>query len=78
MVIDGIAAAVKKAHGSTNGATLAKIIQGFHNLPTISGKVSFSAKLHSVFGRTYRVIEVQNNTPKVVGQIKASSPANIG
>jgi branched-chain amino acid transport system substrate-binding protein len=76
--IDGIAAAVKKAHGSTDGATLARIIQGFHNLPTISGKVSFSAKLHSVFGRTYRVIEVQNSTPKVVGQIKASSPASIG
>jgi branched-chain amino acid transport system substrate-binding protein len=77
-VVDGIAAAIKRAHGSTNGATLARIIQGFRNLPTISGRISFSAKLHSVFGRTYRVIEVQNNKPKVVGQIKASSPANIG
>ena len=47
-------------------------------LPPRTGKVSFSAKLHSVFGRTYRVIEVQNNKPKVVGQIKASSPASIG
>ncbi len=76
-VIDGIAAAIKKSGGSTDGAKLAKIIQGFHNLPTISGNVSFSAKLHSVFGRTYRVIEVQNNKPKVVGEVKASSPAKI-
>jgi len=77
-VIDGIVAAIKKAHGSTNGTTLARIVQGFHDLPTISGKVSFSSKLHSVFGRTYRVIEVQDNKPRVVGEIKASSPANIG
>jgi hypothetical protein len=33
--------------------------------------VSFSKKLHEVYGRTYRVIAVQNNTPKVVGVIKA-------
>ena len=65
-VIDGIAAAVEKAHGSTDGATLARVVQGFHNLPTISGKVSFSAKLHSVFGRAYRIIEVQNSKPKFV------------
>jgi hypothetical protein len=33
--------------------------------------VSFSPTLHEVFGRTYRVIAVQNNTPKVVATIKA-------
>ena len=49
-------------------------MEKFRNVPTISGLVSFSAKLHSVFGRTYRVMEVQNNTPKYVGRIKASSP----
>jgi len=37
----------------------------------------FSPALHSVFGRTYRVMVVQNNKPKYVGQIKASSPAKI-
>ena len=76
--IDGIVAAIKRAGGSTNGATLAAKMQGFHNLPTISGLVSFSPKLHSVFGRTYRVVEVQDNTPKYVGKIKASSPASLG
>ena len=64
--IDGIAAAVKLAKGSTKGAVLAAIMQKFKGLPTISGKVSFSPALHSVYGRAYRVIEVQNSKPKFV------------
>jgi branched-chain amino acid transport system substrate-binding protein len=64
--IDGIAAAVKLAKGSTNGAVLAAIMQRFKGLPTISGRVSFSPTLHSVFGRAYRVMEVQNSKPKFV------------
>jgi branched-chain amino acid transport system substrate-binding protein len=76
--IDGIAAAIKKAHGSTNGAKLASIMVKFHKLPTLSGKVSFSANLHTVFGRAYRVIEIENNVAKFVKLVTASSPANIG
>jgi branched-chain amino acid transport system substrate-binding protein len=76
--IDGIAAAVKRANGSTNGAKLASIMVKFHNLPTLSGNVSFSAKLHTVFGRAYRVIEIENNKAKFVKLVTASSPANIG
>jgi branched-chain amino acid transport system substrate-binding protein len=76
--IDGIAYAVKKAGGSTNGAKLASIMVKFHNVPTLSGNVSFSAKLHTVFGRAYRVIEIDNNTGKFVKLVTASSPANIG
>jgi branched-chain amino acid transport system substrate-binding protein len=76
--IDGIVAAIKQAGGSTNGNTLAGIMQGFHNLPTISGAVSFSPSLHSVFGREYRIIHVVNGKPKFVGLIKATSPAGIG
>jgi hypothetical protein len=33
--------------------------------------VSFSGQLHTVYGRAYRVIRVQNNTPTVVATIKA-------
>jgi branched-chain amino acid transport system substrate-binding protein len=76
--IDGIVAAIKKAHGSTNGAKLASIMVKFHNVPTLSGKVSFSPQLHTVFGRAYRVIEIQNNVAKFVKLVTASSPANIG
>src|SRR5207248_8450705 len=40
--IDGVAAAIRRAHGSTNGATLAGIMEQFKGVPTLSGKVSFS------------------------------------
>lgn len=58
--IDGIVAAIKQAGGSLDGAKLASILQGFHDLSTISGPVSFSAQFHTVFGRTYRVLQVVN------------------
>jgi branched-chain amino acid transport system substrate-binding protein len=69
--IDGITTAIKRAHGSTKGLVLAKIMEKFRNVPTISGKISFSKNLHTVFGRRYRVIRIQNNVPKVVGTIRA-------
>jgi branched-chain amino acid transport system substrate-binding protein len=59
--IDLLAAALKKTGGSTNGAKLAATFQSFHNQPTISGPVTFSAKLHSVTGRPWRIMKVQNN-----------------
>jgi branched-chain amino acid transport system substrate-binding protein len=69
--IEGIVLALDRTGGNTKGAALAAQMEKFKNVPTISGLVSFSPKLHEVFGRTYRVIAVQNNTPKVVGVIKA-------
>ena len=75
--IDGIATALRIAHGSTNGATLAGIIEKFHRQPTISGLVSFSPQLHSVFGRQYRVIKVNDNKARLVGTVTAKQIANI-
>jgi branched-chain amino acid transport system substrate-binding protein len=69
--IDGVATAIKRANGSTKGSDLADVMEKFKNVSTISGKVSFSTKLHTVFGRRYRVIKIQNNVPKVVGTIVA-------
>ena len=69
--IDGILVALKRAGGSTNGLALAAQMQKFKNVPTLSGLVSFSKQLHTVYGRQYRVIQVQNNVPKVVGTVKA-------
>ena len=60
------------------GAKLASIMVKFHNLPTLSGNVSFSASLHTVFHRAYRVIEIEDNVAKFVKLVTASSPANIG
>jgi branched-chain amino acid transport system substrate-binding protein len=77
-VIDALATAIKRAHGSTKGSVLASQFEHFRGLPTISGKISFSKKFHTVFGRSYRVIEVQNNKGKYVGSIRAGTPANVG
>jgi branched-chain amino acid transport system substrate-binding protein len=77
-VIDALATAIKRAHGSTKGSVLSNQFEHFRNLPTISGKISFSKKFHTVFGRSYRVIEVQNNKGKYVGSITAGTPANVG
>jgi branched-chain amino acid transport system substrate-binding protein len=69
--VDGIALALKRTGGNANGVALAAQMEKFKNVVTLSGLVSFSKTLHTVYGRTYRVIQVQNNTPKVVGVIKA-------
>lgn len=69
--IDGIVTAIKRAKGSTKGITLAKVMEKFKDVPTISGNISFSRTLHTVYGRRYRVIRIQNNVPKVVGTIRA-------
>jgi branched-chain amino acid transport system substrate-binding protein len=74
--IDGLVTAIKRTHGSLVGSKLAAVMQKFHDVPTISGNVSFSAKLHSVFGREYRVIEINNNVPIEKGTIKAKVVPN--
>jgi branched-chain amino acid transport system substrate-binding protein len=69
--IDGLVTAIKRANGSTKGAALSKVMEHFKKVPTISGNISFSAKLHTVFGRRYRVIRIEDNVPKVVGTVVA-------
>ncbi len=69
--IDGIVTAIRRTGGSTNGARLATAMEKFKNVNTLSGKVSFSRQLHTVFGRTYRVIRVENNRPRVLTTVKA-------
>jgi branched-chain amino acid transport system substrate-binding protein len=76
--IDALVTAIKRSHGSTKGSVLATAFERFNGLPTISGKISFSKRFHTVFGRSYRVIEVENNKGKYVGSISAGKPAKIG
>lgn len=75
--IDGIVTAINRSHGSTNGATLAATMEKFKKVPTLSGLVSFSPTLHSVFGRSYRVMEIQNNVPHLVTTIVAKVVPHI-
>jgi len=51
-------------------------MQKFHRVPTISGRVSFSKKLHSVFGRKYRVIEINNKKTTAKGTVVAKKVPN--
>ena len=69
--IDGLVTAIRRAGGSTNGVALAAQLEKFRKVPTLSGLVSFSANRHTVFGRQYRVIKIQDNIPRVVGLIVA-------
>jgi len=69
--IDGVVTAIRRAGGSTNGVALAAQMEKFKRVPTLSGLVSFSPRLHSVFGRQYRVIRIQDNKPKYVGSVVA-------
>jgi branched-chain amino acid transport system substrate-binding protein len=69
--IDGIVVAIKRAKGSTRGSVLARTLEGFRKVQTTNGRVSFSPSLHSVFGRTYRVIKVENNRGSRVGFVTA-------
>ena len=75
--IDGVVTAIRRAGGSTNGAALAAQMEKFKKVPTISGLVSFSPKFHTVFGRQYRVIKIQDNKPKLVGTVTAKVVAKI-
>jgi len=75
--IDGLVTAIKRANGSTKGAVLSKVMEHFKKVPTISGNISFSPQLHTVFGRRYRVIRIEDNVPKVVGTVVAKVVAKI-
>ena len=59
--IDLLAVALKRTGGSTNGAKLAAAFEKFRNVSTISGPVTYSSTLHSVKGRPWRIMKVQNN-----------------
>jgi len=69
--IDGLKTAIIRTHGSTNGTVLANAMEKFHKVPTLSGLVSFSPQLHTVYGRAYRVIEINNNKPREITTITA-------
>jgi branched-chain amino acid transport system substrate-binding protein len=75
--VDGIKAAIEENEGSTEGEALASTMEGFENLETVSGQVSFSPELHTAFGREYRLIEVTDGKAKFVETVKAGEPAEI-
>jgi branched-chain amino acid transport system substrate-binding protein len=75
--IDAIAFAIKKAHGSTDGATLAGILDHLTKFQTLGGPISFTPGFHSPTGRPYRVIRVNNNVAKFLGLHTTQKIPNI-
>ena len=69
--IDGVTLAIQRAHGSTKGSALAAQLVKFKKVQVLGGKISFSAQFHTVYGRQYRVIQIQNNKAKYVGAVTA-------
>jgi branched-chain amino acid transport system substrate-binding protein len=69
--IDGVSIAIKRAHGSLKGSALAAQLVKFNHVAVLGGKISFSAKFHTVFGRQYRVMKIQNNKASYVGPVTA-------
>ncbi len=69
--IDGLSIAIKRAHGSLKGSVLAAQLEKFKHVPVLGGHIGFSSKLHTVFGREYRVIKIQDNKAKLVGTVTA-------
>ena len=72
-----IANAVKKNGGSTNGAKLAATFEKYRNFKTISGPVTYSAKLHSVVRRPWRIMKVQNNKERYLRMWKTKKVASL-
>ncbi|HVR78006.1 MAG TPA: ABC transporter substrate-binding protein [Acidimicrobiia bacterium] len=75
--IEAIAAAIMET-GGTDGPTLAAHLLTLDDFPTITGPISFSADFHTVFGREYRVLVVQDGQHSLVETRQATSPADIG
>jgi branched-chain amino acid transport system substrate-binding protein len=69
--IDGVVEAIRRANGSTNGAALSRQLERFTRVQTLGGRISFSRRLHTVFGRQYRVIRIHNNRARYVSAVTA-------
>jgi len=74
--VDGVVTAIRRA-GSTDGAKLAARMELFRHVSALGGEVNFSKRYHTVYGRQYRVIKIQNNKATYVGTVKAKVVPNI-
>jgi branched-chain amino acid transport system substrate-binding protein len=75
--MQALAQAIKMNGGSTNGLRLAKTLEKFHNFRTISGPITFSPKLHSVVGRPWRIMQIQNNKETFVRLLKTKKVVTL-
>ena len=53
-------------------------MEQFEDVETISGNVNFTEELHSVFGREYRVVKIDDNEASYVGPVTAEVVVDLG
>jgi branched-chain amino acid transport system substrate-binding protein len=75
--IDALATALTRTGGSTQGTKLAQAFEGFKGVRTISGPITFSKTLHSVVGRPWRIMKVQDNKETFVRMWKTKKVTKI-
>ncbi|MCW2953444.1 MAG: transporter substrate-binding protein [Conexibacter sp.] len=76
--VDAIVQAIRDNGGSTDGTKLAASMEGFRDVRTSLGTISFSPQLHTVFGREYRVIDIMGGKGKLGGTVRADAPVTLG
>jgi hypothetical protein len=69
--IDGVVTALRRTNGSTQGSALSAQLESFKQVPALASRISFSRQLHTVFGRQYRIIRIDNNRARYIGVVKA-------
>jgi len=75
--MQALRAAIQKNGGSTNGLKLATTLEKFRNFPSISGPITFSKTLHSVVGRPWRIMQIQNNKETYVKLLKTKKVVSL-
>ena len=76
-LVDALVTAIKRTK-STNGAKLATAFEHFKGLKVTSGKITYSAKVHGVTHRAWRVMLVNNNKARFLRLWVTKKDANIG
>lgn len=68
-----IADAIKEA-GSTDGAALTKVLEGWKDHDLIVGPTSYTDEVHIPLDRPMAIVEVQGGKPKFLEQVQLSTP----
>lgn len=69
--------AIKRSGGKTDGDSIKKAIENFKNEDFLTGKVTFTPKLHACQGRDYYVVETQNGKRSYLETLKQEAIPNL-
>lgn len=75
--VDAIAQVIRENNGSTDGTKLAASMEALRGFRTPLGTISFSPSLHTVFGRTYREIDITRGRARLGEEVRADAPVTL-